>query len=91
MQVVALDGVDRRLALKVLGRFARHHVEHVVVRDDPQESELVVHHRRGQEVVAGEQLRHHLGVLIVAHGDEVGLHDLADESVPRRQDQVAQR
>ena len=41
------------MPVHVFGRLLDDHVDDVVVRDDADEPAVVVHHRHGQEVVAG--------------------------------------
>jgi hypothetical protein len=56
---------------------------------DPEQAETVVHNRGGDEVVACEELRHRLLVLVVSQRDEIGFHQFANEGVPWSQNQIA--
>ena len=74
----------------VLGRFLDDDVDHVVVRDDSDHAAVIVHDRHGKQVVLRDRLGDLVAIVRGAHGNNLFFHDVADQGVARRQDQVAQ-
>src|ERR1041385_1305098 len=75
-----------QLALHRLGEDG---VEHVVHGDQALDSELVVHHRDGEQVVLAEDGGDLLGAVVHTDGDHVADHQRADRRVGLGDDQVA--
>ena len=88
-QVWLVRGQHSRHTFKVLGGLFFDNVHSVVNGDDTHQTALLVHHRHGKEVVTAQCLCH---FFLVVHGggpDKVGVHQVFDEVVLLRQQQVA--
>jgi hypothetical protein len=75
--LVISSGGNSGDVMRVLDRLLPHHIDHVIVRDDPQNSMFVIHHGDGQQVITGDFRCDQF--LIVQHVDRghVGLHQFA--------------
>ncbi len=89
-EIVFGERADAAHAVHVLGRLLHHHVDDIVMGDDADHAALVVHHRNGQEVIAGQLLGHEFGIVRNLDGHHLGFHEVLDQGMARRQDQIAQ-
>jgi len=74
--------------LKVLRGLLLDNVHGVVHGDNAHQALLLVHHRHGQEVVLAQGLGHVLFIIHGVHGHHIGVHDLLDQVVLLRQQQI---
>ena len=77
--------------MRVVGSVLADGVEHVVVRDDPDEAVVFVHHGDGEKVEAGQLFHHPIARLLQADADRIPLHEVRYERGWPGEDQVAER